>query len=317
MKRIQSSRAVEFVEPVPSRWMCAADPKLNRQWGLQAVRWFDAARPDAKSVSVAVLDSGIDNGHADLKAAIDVYRHDGNKTRDYLGHGTHVSGIIAAVVNNSIGIAGMANCRIHAWKIFDDPPAGSDQQDFNFDMYSAGLASALDSDVKVINLSIGGTASSQTEAAVFRELRAAGVVVVAAMGNEFLEGNPKEYPGGYEGVLAIGAIDELNRRADFSCTGKHIGLVAPGMNILSTVPRVKAIFATATNYNSWPGTSMATPHVAGAAALMYAGVDKSKAAADAIVKKLKAKAKKVPGMKNKAFTNEYGSGLLDLEAALK
>jgi hypothetical protein len=62
---------------------------------------------------------------------------------------------------------------------------------------------------------------------------------------------------------------------------------------------------------------MATPHVAGAAALMYAGVGKSKDAADAIVKKLKSKAKKVPGMKKKAFTNEYGAGLLDLEAALK
>lgn len=317
VKRIQASRAVEFVEPVPSRWMCAADPRLNRQWGLQAVRWFDAARPDASKVSVAVLDSGIDKRHEDLKKAIDVYRHDGNKTRDYLGHGTHVAGIIAAVVNNSVGIAGVANCRIHAWKIFDDPPPGGDQQNFNFDIYSTGLASALDSDVKVVNLSIGGTASSQTEAAVFRELREAGVVVVAAMGNEFLEGNPKEYPGGYDGVLAIGAVDESNRRAAFSCTGKHIGLVAPGVNVLSTVPRVKAAFATATNYDSWPGTSMATPHVAGTAALMYARVAKSKEAADAIVAKLKAKARKVPGMKGKAFTNEYGFGLLDVAAALK
>ena len=317
LKRLRASKAVELVERVPNRWLANADPSINRQWGLRAIRWFDAARPDAKTVHVAVIDSGIDDKHPDLKDAIEEYHHDGNASRDFLGHGTHVSGIVAAIVNNSIGIAGVANCRLHCWKIFDDPPAGSDEQNFNFEYYSRALATALDSDVKVINLSIGGTEHSQTEAVIFGQLREAGVVVAAAMGNEFQEGNPKEYPGGYPGVMAVGAVDEVERRAPFSCTGSHIGIVAPGVNILSTVPHQKAAFATTTDYNSWPGTSMATPHVAGAAALLYADKPKLRASADGVVDRLESKAKKVTGMKNKAFTEEYGSGLLDIAAALQ
>jgi subtilisin family serine protease len=319
LKKLKSSKAIDFVEPVPNRWLTAkgADPLLNRQWGLRAIHWFDGTHPDAAEVHVLVLDSGIDDGHVDLKDAIQEYIHDGNKTRDFLGHGTHVGGIIAAAINNSIGISGIANCRLHCWKIFNDPAAGSDEQNFNFEIYSRGLASTLDTEIKVINLSIGGTASTQTEQTIFTELRQNGVVVVAAMGNEFEEGNPKEFPGAYDGVFAVGAVDETDRRAPFSCTGAHIGIVAPGVSILSTVPRQKASFAETTDYDSWPGTSMATPHVAAAAALLYAKRAKSKASADAIVKRLQSTAKKVAEMKKKSFTQEYGSGLLDLAAALK
>jgi subtilisin family serine protease len=316
LKRLRASKAVDLVEPVPNRWLSAADPMINRQWGLRAIRWFDGKHPDAAKLHVAVLDSGIDEGHPDLKKSIEEYHHDGNTARDFLGHGTHVSGIIAALVNNSIGIAGIANCRLHCWKIFDDPRAGSEDQNFNFEFYSRALASALDSDIKVINLSIGGTEHSRAEAAVFKELADAGVVVAAAMGNEFEEGNPKEFPAGYPGALGVGAIDETDTRASFSCTGAHIGLVAPGVNILSTVPRIKAAFANTTDYDSWPGTSMATPHVAGSAVLVYGSTPKSRAAADAVVKRLTSTARKLPGMKKKKFTQEYGAGLLDLAAAL-
>jgi Subtilase family len=317
LRRVNASRAVEFAEAVPNRWMCSADPLINQQWGLRAIRWFDAKRPNAKKIHVAVLDTGIDSGHPDLRHAIESYRHDGNSPRDFFGHGTHVGGIIAATMSNAVGIAGVANCRLHCWKIFDDPPKGSRRQTLNFEIYSAALADALDSEVRVINMSIGGTDHSRTEAIAFQHLADAGVVVVAAMGNEYEEGNPKEYPAGYPGVLGVGAVDEDDHRAEFSCTGKHIGLVAPGVDILSTVPRVKAIFADATKYDSWPGTSMATPYVAGAAALMYAKQAKSKAAAAAVVKRLKSSAKKLPRMKKRKFSPAYGAGLLNLVAALK
>lgn len=318
MKRLRASKAIEIVEPVPNRWLSAKpDPFINRQWGLRAIRWFDGTRPSAGRVHVAVIDSGVDDRHEDLRDAIEEYRHDGNSARDVLGHGSHVSGIVAAMTNNAVGISGVANCRLHCWKVFDDRPPKSVDENFNFEFYSAALASGLDSNIKVINLSIGGTDSSQAEAAVFAELTEDGVVVVAAMGNEFEEGNPKEFPAAYKGVLAVGAVDEVGRRASFSCTGAHIGLVAPGVNILSTVPRRKAMFADRTMYDSWPGTSMATPYVAGTAALLYAGREKSKAAANAIVKRLTSTAKKVPEMRNRAFTRQHGSGLLDVTAALR
>ncbi len=314
LKRLRASNAIDLVEPVPNRWLCAADPMINRQWGLRAIRWFDGPHPDARKVHVAVLDSGIDDGHPDLKKSIEEYRHDGNGPRDFLGHGTHVSGTIAAVVNNSIGIAGVANCRLHCWKIFDDPKKAGDEN-FNFEFYSRALAAALDTDIKVVNLSIGGTEHSKAEEAIFAELIEAGVVVCTAMGNEFEEGNPKEYPAGYPGTIGVGAIGETDKRASFSNTGAHIRLVAPGVNILSTVPRIKASLADRTEYDSWPGTSMATPHVTGAAALLYVE-SKSKAAGLAVAKRLTTTAKKLPAMRAKEFTREYGFGLLDLAAAL-
>jgi|HubBroStandDraft_6_1064221.scaffolds.fasta_scaffold396237_2 hypothetical protein len=120
LKRLNASRAIEFAEQVPNRWLCSADPLVNRQWALRAIRWFDAERPDAKAVHVAVLDSGVDSGHPDLSTAVRSYRHDGNNARDFLGHGTHVSGIIAATIDNAIGIAGVANCRLHCWKRRDE-----------------------------------------------------------------------------------------------------------------------------------------------------------------------------------------------------
>ncbi|WP_256805943.1 S8 family serine peptidase [Bradyrhizobium sp. Bra64] len=317
LKRLRASRAVDLVEPVPNRWLsAAADPMKIRQWGLRAIRWFDRPRPGAGRVHVAVLDSGVDARHPDLAETIEEYRHDGNVARDFLGHGTHVSGTIAAVVNNSAGIAGVANCRLHCWKVFDDPKRPGDDENFNFEFYSKALAAALDSSIKVINLSIGGEDHSKAEATIFAELIDAGVVISTAMGNEFEDGNPKEYPAGYADTIGVGAVDESHRRASFSNTGKHIKLVAPGVNILSTVPRVKASFADHTSYDSWPGTSMATPHVTGAAALVYINRPKSRAAGLAVARRLIATATKLPAMRGRDFTQEYGAGLLDVAAAL-
>ncbi|MBR1174847.1 S8 family serine peptidase [Bradyrhizobium sp. KB893862 SZCCT0404] len=204
LKRLSASKAIDLVEPVPRRWLkTAADPMKIRQWGLRAIRWFDERRPGAGRVHVAVLDSGVDAGHPDLADAIEEYRHDGNGARDFLGHGTHVSGTIAAVVNNSVGIAGVANCRLHCWKVFDDPKRPGDDENFNFEFYSKALAAALDSNIKVINLSIGGEDHSKAEATIFAELIDAGVVISTAMGNEFESGNPKEYPAGYPDTIGV------------------------------------------------------------------------------------------------------------------
>jgi len=165
-------------------------------------------------------------------------------------------------------------------------------------------------------MSIGGTEHSKQEATLIKRLIDGGIAVVAAMGNEYEEGNPVEYPGAYPGVFAVGAVDETMNRAGFSNTGSHIGISAPGENILSTLPR-KAFppERDEKNYAAWSGTSMAAPHVAALLAMVIARhPDLSVAQACA---KITRTANKVPAMKGKSRTKAYGAGVIDVEAALK
>lgn len=125
LRRAESANAIDFIEPVPARWLAAtktADPMENLQWGLRAIRWFNAEKPDASNVSVGILDTGIDEGHPDLTDVDVEYDHPGTKAEDIVGHGTHVAGIIAAESNNDVGIAGVASCAIHMSKVFPDEP---------------------------------------------------------------------------------------------------------------------------------------------------------------------------------------------------
>ncbi|MGE5220475.1 MAG: S8 family peptidase [Chloroflexota bacterium] len=321
-KQLSGVRGIEYVHRVPARWLAhaqasAADPLVNRQWGLRAIRWFDALPlPDASNVKVAVLDTGIDATHPDLAGRFADYNHDGSSAKDIIGHGTHVAGIIAANPNNHIGIAGISTPALHIWKIFGDQPA-SDGEDYVDEVfYQRALNAARNAGVRVVNLSIGGGARSQTEELLFRRLMQSGAVIVAAMGNEFAEGNPIEYPGAYPGVVAVGAIDEANRRAPFSNTGRHIDLSAPGVNILSTLPMKtsRARKKVDTKYNAWDGTSMATPHVTAAAALIIARHPDWTPVQ--VADHLRATATKVPEMGGKDRTREHGTGLLNLKDGL-
>jgi subtilisin family serine protease len=314
-----SANAIDYIEPVPARWLmatdgpAAVDPMQNLQWGLRAVRWFDGPLPDASSVTVGILDTGIDAGHPDLAAVRVTYDHTGTRAEDIVGHGTHVAGIVAAEANNAIGITGVARCAMHVWKIFGDEPFEGEYY-VDPDLFADALRAASMSGLSGINLSIGGTASSNTEQRLIRRLVDRGVVVVAAMGNEFHDGNPTEYPAAYDDVLAVGAIAENRERSDFSNTGRHIGICAPGSNILSTLPRRRSSYRSERMYASWSGTSMATPHVTAAVALL-AAEDPSLSASD-IDRRLRATAATLSAMNGKARTNEYGAGLLDLARAL-
>jgi subtilisin family serine protease len=316
LERVASSPGIEFVEQMPARWLAAspaANPSRNRQWGLRAVRWFEAAHPDAGGVTSAVLDSGIDEGHPELSGAIDRHERRGLSARDIIGHGTHVAGIIAAATSDSAGITGVANCRLAIWKVFPDEPT---QGDFYVDgtRYLRALNEVIVAGAKVLNLSLGGTARSQTEQLLFNRLERFGVTVVAAMGNDFERGNPIEYPAGYDTILAVGSIAENDQRSPFSNTGRQIGLVAPGSNVLSTLPRTRSDYRADTNYAAWSGTSMATPHVAGAAASIIA--KHADWSATDVKEHLRSTAAKLNAMQGKTRTEAYGNGLLDLRAAL-
>ncbi len=241
------------------------DALLNRQWGLTAIKLFSAEQSagftSAKDIVIAVIDSGIDSNHPDLDGILtEETSFTSGATKDTSGHGTHVAGIIAAVRNNSIGIRGVTNStKIMSLKALDPYSATG---------YYRAIRHATDH-AQVINFSLGGP-HDPTEETLIRRAISQGVIVVAAMGNEKLEGNPKSFPAAIAKVIAVGASDETDTIAAFSCTGTHIDLVAPGVNILSTIPTYPSSLATGTDYEAWPGTSMATPMVSAAAALCMA-----------------------------------------------
>ena len=312
LRTVESSPAVAFAERMPARWLSvdqAADPRHNRQWGLRAIRWFDAGTPDAAAVTVAICDTGVDERHPDLAAAIASYDHEGASADDIVGHGTHVSGIVAGRNDDAAGVVGVAGCRVAMWKVFPDQP---NQGNFYVDgtAFLRALNAVATSGAKVLNLSLGGTQSSQAEQLLFERLERAGVTVVAAMGNEHDHGNPVEYPAAYDHVLAVGAVAETNRRSPFSNTGPHIGIAAPGSNVLSTLPTKPSPYRPDTAYASWSGTSMATPHVSAAAALV-AAQHPDWTPADT-KEHLRARAAKVADMDGQSFTEGFGSGLLDI-----
>jgi len=244
LRKLKDSQAIEVVERVPNRWISV---KLSdvltahpSQWGLDAIGWSAIKeRPNASRVHVAMLDTGVDVTHQDLAGVIESYDHGSHSDKDLPGHGTHVAGIIAARARRGAGVAGVANCKLHVWKVFDDPSPRRPKERFDDDAYFNALGQILGSPSKILNISLGGTERSQAEQDVFKALADSGCLVVAAMGNSYTDGNPIEFPAAYDDVLAVGALDERLEHAWFSSTGPHIGLVAPGESIYSTVPKYR------------------------------------------------------------------------------
>ncbi len=196
-------------------------------------------------------------------------------------------------------------------------------------MYRRALADCLDEGINVINLSIGGPGEpSPDEGILFEQLLAAGTTIVAAMGNEREAGSPISYPAAIPGVIAVGATTILDRVTQFSNCGEHIALCAPGQTIWSTLPtysgqtgfratkdaagnpRTGAPDSRETDYAAWNGTSMASPHVAAAAALLLAK-DSALSSSD-VRRQLRASADRVPDMGTKQEHPDYGTGRLNL-----
>jgi subtilisin family serine protease len=286
------------------------DPLASRQWAHAAIRLQHARAAagflDAAGLTVAVVDSGIDASHPDLAGAVAEYRNFLSESdKDYVGHGTHVAGIIAAVANNGVGISGVSAARILALKALP-----RDDGAFDAPAYYRALRYVIGR-AQVLNLSLGGE-RDEAEIDVLADVIDAGVVVVAAMGNEYEEGNPIEYPAAIPQVCAVGATDERDKRASFSNTGRHIDLVAPGVDILSTTPTYRYDDGERT-YDSWDGTSMATPHVAGSAALILAKHAGWKPAQ--VISRLKSSADLVAGARK--GSTAYGAGRLNCQKALR
>lgn len=217
---------------------------------------------DASRQIVAVLDTGVDTGHPDLRGRLVTGYNSvtpGASVQDTVGHGTMVAGIVAANTNNSVGVAGTTwNGRVMPVKISNDGSA------FDEDIMQ-GIFFATAHGAKVINMSFGGPGTSGTLQAAVRHAYDRGVVLVASAGNDF--GPVTNYPAAYPEVLAVGATDNLGRLTDFSTFGEWVDVSAPGFGILSTTSRSAS---GGREYAFGDGTSFSSPLVAGVAALVRA-----------------------------------------------
>ena len=292
---LRQSSQVEFAEP--NYLVQAADtitPTIpndrfwSSQWGppdIQApLAW--SVTTGTVSVAIAVIDTGIDLTHPDLspnlwtnpgETGLDANGHDKrtngidddgdgyvddwqgwnfvtgtNSPQDEYGHGTHVSGIAAAVGNNGMGIAGMAwGVRIMVLKILGSAGIGSVSD------LATAMIYATDHGARVINLSLGDTVPATVMEDAVNYAYAHGVTVVAAAGNN---GTQVLYPAAYPNAIAVASVDFNNAHSSFSNSGPQVALAAPGSGIYST--------CLGGSYCFKDGTSMATPHVAGTAALL-------------------------------------------------
>jgi subtilisin len=243
----------------------AIDTELDNTWGVKRIGAGTVHDGGNKGtgIKVAVIDSGIDYTHPDLDANFSGgydFVNDDTDPMDDNGHGTHVAGTVAAEDDN-MGVVGVApEASLYALKVLGSGGSGS------WSDVIAALQWAVDNGIQVTNNSYGsGQNPGGIVQAAFDNSAAAGILHIAAAGNS---GNPKGkgnnvgYPARYDSVVAVAATDKNDNRASFSSTGDQVELAAPGVDINST--------KLGGGYVEFNGTSMASPHVAGTAALVIA-----------------------------------------------
>ncbi len=282
------------------------DPYYPRQWGPEAMSLPYAwdFTTGSSSVTVAVVDTGVQTDHPDLAGHVTAGYDFYNRTtyvRDINGHGTHVAGIIGAVTNNAVGMAGINwNVRVMPLKATDDSGSGY----LDLSMIIEALRYAADHGADVVNMSFQiGDAYTGEDTFMDQAIAYAynkGATMVAAAGND---GEPWiAYPARNPRVIAVGAVGPDLVLATWSNYGSGVDVVAPGADILSTWPTNS--FANAS------GTSMATPHVAGLAALMIAsGVRGSANVAKALHET-------AMDLGSPGQDSQYGWGLVNAHAAV-
>jgi thermitase len=258
---------VEFAEPdyIAKAIFTPNDPYFDSQWGMtkiQAPQAWDVTT-GSSNVKIAILDTGIDQNHEDLAAKIVANKNftTSSTVDDLYGHGTHCAGIAAAITNNSTGVAGVGfYTSLMNGKVLDDRGSGY------YSWTASGITWAADNGAKVISMSLGGSSASSTLENAVNYAWSKGVVVVAAAGNSGK--TAPIYPAYYTNCIAVAATDQNDAKASFSTYGSWVDVAAPGVSIYSTLPNHSNSIGT-TNYGSLSGTSMATPHVAGLAALVW------------------------------------------------
>ncbi|MFT7520393.1 MAG: serine protease [Kiritimatiellia bacterium] len=283
------------------------DPMFDRQWNMRAMgapaAWKSSKQ--GEGVIVAVIDTGVTQVEdlKNTKVLKGTSFVPGNRSAaDDQGHGTHVAGTIAQSTNNGVGVAGVApKATILPIKVLSASGSGASH------WIASGVDQAVDDGAKVINLSLGGGYSLVIHNAI-KKARKKGVVVVAAAGNSGRKG--VGYPGGLKETIGVSAVGPTGELAPYSSWGKGVDIAAPGGDktkhqggiLQDTVgPRGKGHL-----YAEFQGTSMATPHVAGAAAVLFSqGLN-----ADEVEATL------LRSARGQGWNPKTGHGSLDLAAAL-
>ncbi len=302
VKELGKRSDVSYAEPELLRTIQAqpGDPLYPSQGHYPLISLPEAwdMTTGSADVLVAVVDTGVLTNHPDIAGNLDPNDRNGvdfisdpARSNDGDGvdgnaddpgdaaaldgggyHGTHVAGTIAAVTNNAQGVAGVCwRCRIMPIRVLGNEGSGSSYDILQGMLYAAGLSNASGilpvKRADIINLSLGGPGYSQATQDAIQRIVAAGVLVVAAAGNDGT-GN-LSYPASYSQVVSVGAVTPSRTRAPFSQFNAAVSVVAPGTGVGSTVGRgQRANPGFEYGYGSYNGTSMATPHVAGVAALM-------------------------------------------------
>ncbi|MDQ0229321.1 S8 family peptidase [Metabacillus malikii] len=260
LKKYSKLSEIDFVEPnyIYKASVVPNDPYFSYQYAPQKMNTpaaWDVTQSN-QSIKIAIIDTGVQLNHPDLQSKLlsgyDFVDRDNNPD-DGNGHGTHVAGIAASVTNNLRGIAGIAPlASIIPVRVLDNSGNGLMSD------IAAGIIYAANQGAQVINLSLGGPQGASTLQSAVNYAWNRGAVIVAAAGND---GVPTPtYPANYSNVIAVGSTDESDRKSNFSNYGRWVDVSAPGSNILSTYIGGR--------YAYLSGTSMASPQVAGVAALL-------------------------------------------------
>lgn len=291
------------------------DPLYSFQWHLQTIQMPAAwDTSTGQQVTVAIIDTGVDFRAPDLVSTAhlpgyDFVNSDADPTDDQ-GHGTHVAGTIAQSTNNGVGVAGVAfNARILPIKVLGANGQGS------YENIIKGIVYAVDQGAKVINMSLAGRSGSQALQDAVQYANSKGVVVVAAAGNS---GGAVEFPAGYDDyVIGVGAVRYDLQRPSYSNFGPQVDLMAPGGDLSVDLNKdgyadgvLQQTFKTpgTFTYLFYEGTSMASPHVAGLAALL---LSRNPGLTPAMVENLMAQTAKPAGP-----TDQNGAGVIQAAAAL-
>ena len=329
---------VDYVEPNRVRKLNIGPPNdanYASQWALvniQALQawnylpdqYLTSATAGTGRVKVAVLDTGVDCTHPDFKnlggsstdAALGgqlvfassqalIATKVASPTcawQDDHGHGTHTAGTIAAATNNGIGVASVGYpLQVIVYKILDNTGSGSDTT------IAQAIEAATDAGAKVVSMSLGGAGYSQTLQNAIEYAWQHNTLVVSAAGNS--GDNSLQFPGAANHGLGVAATDSGNARAGFSTFGNWVKIAAPGVGIISTAPTYSNTMGIL-NYASLSGTSMATPHVAAVAGLIYMANPNISAAA--VAQRLQ-RAAQTP---NSGWDQFIGYGVLNAAGAL-